>query len=441
MRRLVPLIAGVLVFGLGAISAAQEITPAGSPAATVCAAPEPIASPATLDVPGTAQNTPVMETEAGSEAQVDPRTPPPGTPADAALLDRIRSAEQNLAACFNAGDYLTYLALFTPTAWLAEFGISDPADTPRHNASYLILREEILSVSDPQTHADGRVSAEVIFVFEGDLMRARDIFVESDGWLLLDEIIGLPVNAVPAGTPALLDEETLAALVIQGFAPGSEPATVPIGTLGSAIGLSPGGALDLMLGVLDYEVCGIGVRCLVPVEVRATWSVTPAGSAEIDPVTGLLTIDPATPGGASFTVRAEVEGGRRVVETEVHIVTPESHPLLGTWREAGQISCDGGAETVPPVPIEELVFAADGTFAVTWMPFESYVDYWGTYTIDLTQGTLSLTATGGNYVPEDIDGEGRFALDADGTLLLIDLWLGSPPDGSEGANCGHRFGG
>jgi hypothetical protein len=33
---------------------------------------------------------------------------------------------------------------------------------------------------------------------------------------------------------------------------------------------------------------------------------------------------------------------------------------------------------VPELPIQELVFAADSTFAVTWFPFESYVDYWGT---------------------------------------------------------------
>ena len=80
-------------------------------------------------------------------------------------------AEENLARCFNAGDALAFIALFTPKALLSELGMSDPQATPAHYASYLILREQILSVSDAQTHADGRVSAEVVFAFEGQRMR------------------------------------------------------------------------------------------------------------------------------------------------------------------------------------------------------------------------------------------------------------------------------
>jgi hypothetical protein len=77
---------------------------------------------------------------------------------------------------------------------------------------------------------------------------------------------------------------------------------------------------------------------------------------------------------------------------------------------------------------------------VTWVPFESYKDYWGTYTFDLAQGTLELTITGGNTIPEDVDGEGRFARDATGALILTDLWLGTPSLERDPPNCGHRFG-
>jgi hypothetical protein len=240
-------------------------------------------------------------------------------------------------------------------------------------------------------------------------------------------------------TPAALDEPTLQGLTIIAVPPDAEPQVFVVGTLGTAIGLPPGGSVLLILGVLDYEICGIGIRCFVPVEVVATWSVRPAGSARIDPTSGLLTIAPSTPGGTRFTVFAEIEGGRRVVSRRIDVVSPASHPLLGSWRETAQLSCHDGAEIAPVLPIEELVFAADGTFAVTWMPFESYVDYWGTYTVDLRHGTVELTVTGGNAVPAGLDGEGRFSIDGNGTLVLEELWLGTPRAGTSPPQCGHRF--
>jgi hypothetical protein len=123
---------------------------------------------------------------------------------------------------------------------------------------------------------------------------------------------------------------------------------------------------------------------------------------------------------------AEIEDGRQVVETEVHAFTPEANPLVGYWLEVAQHPCDAGSEIIPDLPKEELVLAADGTFAVTWTPFESYVDYWGTYTFDLEEGTLDLAVTGGNDAPTDIDGRGRFAIDAAGQPVMTDIWLGKP---------------
>jgi hypothetical protein len=177
----------------------------------------------------------------------------------------------------------------------------------------------------------------------------------------------------------------------------------------------------------------------VPVAASVTWSIAPADGADIDPTTGMLTIDPGTPSGSVFAVRADVERGRYVVETQVHVYTPEANPLIGYWREEAQLTCDSGTEVVPEETIEELIFFADGTFTVTWFPFESYKDYWGTYTFDLAQRTLELTVTGGNTIPPDVDGQGRFALDTPGQLLLTDLWLGTPVSGRGPANCGHRF--
>jgi hypothetical protein len=234
-------------------------------------------------------------------------------------------------------------------------------------------------------------------------------------------------------TPAPLDDETLGRLVIFAFAPGEEPAVVPVGSLDGGLQTQPGGSLALTLGV--YECCYF----FEPVAVSARWSVVPEG-AHIDATTGLLTIEPTTVNGSVFHVRAEVEGGRRIVEAEVAVFTPAANPLVGLWREEAQLACTTGAEVVPAQPIEEIVFNADGTFTVTWLPFEVYTDYWGVYEFDLARGTLELTVEGGNYVPPEVDGSGRFALDAGGRLVLTEIWLGSPQGGGP-TNCGHILAG
>jgi hypothetical protein len=442
MHRLVLGVVALFTLGSGAPSVAgQDMTPVGSPVAVTCLAPSMASeTPSTTHGTPGAGETGTITDASDTEAPLPPLTPPPGTPASTAVLDRIRMAEENLARCFNAGDALAFTALFTPKALLAELGLSDPQATPAYSASYLILREQLFSVSDAQTHADGRVSADVVFAFEGQRMHTRDIFVEQDGWLLLDETISLGLEPARSETPVPLDEAMLQALAITGFAPESEPGIVSVEALGDAIDMQPGDTTKLVLGVFDYEVCGTGFRCFVPVAADATWSVTPADGARIDPDTGILSIDASTSSGSVFTVQAEIEGGRHVVATRVKIFTPETNPLIGYWSEVAQLACDSGVEVAPAKAIAELIFDPDGSFAVTWVPFESYKDYWGTYTFDLAQGTLELTITGGNTIPEDVDGEGRFARDATGALILTDLWLGTPSLERGPPNCGHRFG-
>jgi hypothetical protein len=177
-----------------------------------------------------------------------------------------------------------------------------------------------------------------------------------------------------------------------------------------------------------------------PVDACATWSVEPTEGASIDSQTGVFTVDATTPSGSVFTVSADVENGRRVVSIEVHVFTPEANPLVGIWREEAQFACGTGEEVVPDDAIGELRFWADGTFSVTWVPFEVHFDYWGTYTYDLADGTIDLVVvTGGGYVPDDIDGGGLFNFDEQGRLILKDIWLGTSPGGTGPANCGHRF--
>jgi hypothetical protein len=49
--------------------------------------------------------------------------------------------------------------------------------------------------------------------------------------------------------------------------------------------------------------------------------------------------------------------------------------------------------------VRELIFRRGRTFAVTRVPFETFQDYWGTYSYDVSTGRLILNADGGNNVP------------------------------------------
>ncbi|MFC2172281.1 hypothetical protein ACFLU6_06575 [Acidobacteriota bacterium] len=113
-------------------------------------------------------------------------------------------------------------------------------------------------------------------------------------------------------------------------------------------------------------------------------------------------------------------------------------PLVGTWREVGQYRCGSGEEIVPLDPILELVFEDDGTFSVTWLPFEYYKDYWGNFSLNPDQSTLNLSISYGNFVPGDFDGVGFYSIDTQGNLILNDLWLGKKEQNLE-THCGHRF--
>jgi hypothetical protein len=204
-------------------------------------------------------------------------------------------------------------------------------------------------------------------------------------------------------------------------------------SMDQTVEMQPGQTGTFILGVV--ECCYF----FEPVEACAAWSVRPNEGVNIDPLTGVFAVDTITPSGSVFTVSADVENGRRVVSIQVHVFTPDANPLVGIWREEIQFACGTEEEVVPEQPIGELRFGADGTFGVTWMPFEIYVDYWGTYAHDSERGTLDLDITGGNFVPDDLDGNGRFSFDEQGRLILSDAWLGNPHGGTGPANCGHRF--
>lgn len=193
----------------------------------------------------------------------------------------------------------------------------------------------------------------------------------------------------------------------------------------------PGETLSLAVGAI--ECCYFKN----PVEACVEYSVSPAEGASID-AEGTLTIAADAAPGSVFTVTADVEAGRKVLTTEVHVYTPESNPFVGRWHEVAQLPCGGGPEVAPEVPIGELWFRADGEVMVTWMPFEIYVDYWSQYTYDLMASTIEIVPESGNYLPADVEGAGNFTIEGN-QLVLADMWLGTPQNSMKPALCGHRF--
>jgi hypothetical protein len=173
------------------------------------------------------------------------------------------------------------------------------------------------------------------------------------------------------------------------------------------------------------------------VEACVAWSIEPVEGVAID-ATGLLSVDASVAAGTIISVTADVEEGRRVLTADFEVYVPVQYDILGFWTETMQLPCGRGAPFEPDPVIGELVFQNTGEFSVTWTPFEIYYDYWGTYTYDEATGALVLTVDGGNYVPEDIDGEGTATV-VDGVLTLEDMWLGVAQEPVTPVACGHTF--
>lgn len=126
---------------------------------------------------------------------------------------------------------------------------------------------------------------------------------------------------------------------------------------------------------------------------QVRWSAE--GGATVDG-SGRLTIARDALPGSTIEVRAHVD--TVIARKDIHIVDPAPNPLAATWSQNTDPVCTNGARSSDAI-IRELVFNRGGTFTVTRMPFETYRDYWGSYTYDASTGKLRLTVVGGNVPP------------------------------------------
>lgn len=203
--------------------------------------------------------------------------------------------------------------------------------------------------------------------------------------------------------------------------------------------LHPGESHQFKLAILSSY--------MAPREISAcaTWKVTPEGKGATISSSGLLQIDSGVQAGAKFVVTADIENGRAQRQIVAVVYTDAAQPLVGLWRQLSRSGCVAFNEITAVQPINELEFRADGTFSVTWTPFETYRDYWGSYQTDLARRSLLLKIDQGNYVPANFRGEGSFRLKDKSTIELEGIYLGDPrnyktaPDTKINKNCRYIF--
>jgi hypothetical protein len=182
---------------------------------------------------------------------------------------------------------------------------------------------------------------------------------------------------------------------------------------------------------------------LIPIQVRGPGSEREPTDCishwHVDPALGRLSADRRTlriaadaKPGAELVI--SYQAGGSAVTRSMRVVGRDEIVLTGL---RGQRAVEG---CTMQVPVGELEFREDGTFAVTYRPFETYKDYWGRYLFDPSSGALKMTIEGGNYRPADADLEGRAHFDPAGKLVLEDVFLGQPGGApAPGGSCRYTF--
>jgi hypothetical protein len=165
----------------------------------------------------------------------------------------------------------------------------------------------------------------------------------------------------------------------------------------------------------------------IPLRCTSGWRVTGPATLAADRTT--VAIAPDAPPGA--IVQVEFRHAGKPVERQFRVVAKDAVVLTGRYTQQSLEGCTAHE------PVRELEFQPENRFSVTFMPFETYRDYWGSYAFDPATGKLRLTVEGGNFVPPNLDLEGEVEFAA-GRLRLKDMFLGSR-DGPPQSGCIYAF--
>jgi hypothetical protein len=226
----------------------------------------------------------------------------------------------------------------------------------------------------------------------------------------------------------LMAEQGAQSVAVAPPPPPPDPACYPLGYHFAFVGTDTTvyrqGAVVRVTPMADRSPYGTAE---LPLKCTSGWSVS--GPASLSPDRTSVTIAPDAPVGA--TVAIGFRHAEKPVEVRFRVVAKDEVVLTGRWSQRSLEGC--------PVqePVRELVFAPENRFSVTFVPFETYQDYWGTYSFDPATKRIRLTVEGGNFVPGNLDLEGEAEL-AEGRLRLTGLYLGSR-DGAAQPGCTYIF--
>ena len=92
-----------------------------------------------------------------------------------------------------------------------------------------------------------------------------------------------------------------------------------------------------------------------------------------------------------------------------------NNTIIGSWEELDAKNA-----------INELILKDNGKFSFTQMPFETYKDYWGSYTINKKVHTINFQIKNGNNVPKDTKLKNvHYYFDKEGHLILNNFYYGT----------------
>jgi hypothetical protein len=165
----------------------------------------------------------------------------------------------------------------------------------------------------------------------------------------------------------------------------------------------------------------------IPMQCTSGWAVS--GPAELSADRTILTIRPDAPPGSQIQLSFNVRG--EAVVSRLTVVGRDQVVLIGTWGQSAAAGCEGLE------PVRELQFGAE-RFSVTFTPFETYKDYWGTYRFDPATGALHMNVEGGNSIPGGLDLDGVARIE-EGHLVLEQMFLGDRRGQRPAAGCLYKF--
>ncbi len=169
----------------------------------------------------------------------------------------------------------------------------------------------------------------------------------------------------------------------------------------------------------------------IPASCLSNWTVSNPAWASFSADHATLTLHPGAPAGETLTIGVEHLGKR--FERTIRLVGRDEVVLTGFWSQQS-VTCT--SPFMQPEAVRELEFTDGGGFNVTYLPFESYVDFWGRADVNLGAGTVGFTVTGGNDVPGWEAATARAQVDGEGRLHVDGVVLDSAP---QGETCDYIF--